>query len=57
MANPYGCTADTLIRGLEASDAAAHACTVHRGRIELAVLQLLTAGAVLLARRLERLDR
>lgn len=53
----YGCTADALITGLEASDHKAHTTRAPRGRWMLPPLQLLTSVAVLLARRIERVNR
>ena len=57
LPNRYGCSADTLICSIEAADHCANVALVHRGRFELAMLQLLTAGAVLVARWLERANR
>jgi hypothetical protein len=53
----YGRTADDLVRGLEAADHLAHINRALRGRWLLPVVQLLTAVAVLVARRLEVLNR
>jgi hypothetical protein len=51
---PYGCSADQLIRSLEASDAAACTTRAPHGRHWLPLLQLLTGAAVLVGRRVER---
>jgi len=57
MANPYGCSADQLINTLERADYIAHTTHADRGGWMLPLLQLLTAGAVALGRRLERGNR
>lgn len=50
-------TTDDLIRTLELVDHQAHTTRPTRGRRLLPVLQLLTGAAVLLARRVEVLNR
>ena len=53
----YGCTADRLANVLEAADHQAHVARAPRGRFLLPVLQLLTGAAVVVARRVEVLNR
>lgn len=55
--NSYGCTADALITALEATDCAANTTQATRGRWLLPVLQTLTAAAVVIGRRIERVNR
>lgn len=57
ISNTFGASADNLIQVLEASDCASHTTTARRGRWMLPPLQLLTSVAVLLARRIERVNR
>ena len=53
----YGCTADSLITALEATDCAAHTTQATRGRWLLPVLTALTGAAVLVGRQIERVNR
>jgi hypothetical protein len=56
VANSYGCSASKLINTAEALDYRAHTTRVDRGQWLLLPLQLLTGAAVLVGRRLERLN-
>lgn len=53
----YGCTADSLITVLEATDCAANTTQATKGRWLLPVLQTLTAAAVVIGRQIERANR
>jgi len=53
----YGCSSGALITALEASDHYSHTTQAPRGRWLLPLLTLLTSGAVLVARRIDRANQ